>query len=80
MDEATANIDEKTDQVFQELIKNDFAGVTVLSIAHRLNTLSKYDKIVVLDKGKVAEMGHPEELKKRENGMYKKMIEEENKK
>ena len=61
------------------MIKNDFNGVTVLSIAHRLNTLSKYDKVVVLDKGRVVEIGNPDELRKRVKGIYKKMIDEESK-
>jgi ABC-type multidrug transport system fused ATPase/permease subunit len=45
MDEATANIDEKTDSLIQEIIKTEFTGSTVITIAHRLNTIIQYDKI-----------------------------------
>lgn len=47
MDEATANIDEKTDQAVQALIKSEFSDTTVITIAHRLNTIIQYDKILV---------------------------------
>jgi ABC-type multidrug transport system fused ATPase/permease subunit len=48
MDEATANIDEKTDSLIQEIIKTEFTGSTVITIAHRLNTIIHYDKILFL--------------------------------
>jgi ABC-type multidrug transport system fused ATPase/permease subunit len=47
MDEATANIDEKTDQAVQALIKSEFSDTTVITITHRLNTIIQYDKILV---------------------------------
>ena len=61
-DEATASIDLKTDQLVQELIKTELKNTTVLTIAHRLNTIIEYDKIVILKKGKKVEEGSPYEL------------------
>lgn len=69
MDEATSNVDIKTDACIQKAIRDDQVGVfsrcTVLTIAHRLNTIIDYDKILVLDKGSVVEYGPPWELIKK---------------
>jgi ABC-type multidrug transport system fused ATPase/permease subunit len=59
MDEATASIDEATDQLVQEMIRTEFKATTVITIAHRLNTIVSYDKILVLDKGEIAEYEKP---------------------
>merc|ERR1712083_352851 len=62
LDEATANIDVVTEETIQKLISEEFVGATVLTIAHRLNTIIKSDKIVMLDKGSLLESGTPKEL------------------
>jgi ABC-type multidrug transport system fused ATPase/permease subunit len=53
MDEATASIDEKTDETIQSMIRQEFKSTTVITIAHRLNTIIFYDKILVLDNGEI---------------------------
>ncbi|CAD8181895.1 unnamed protein product [Paramecium pentaurelia] len=62
LDEATANVDMITDCVIQQIIKEKFNDCTILTIAHRLNTIADYDRIFVLEDGKVLEQGHPYEL------------------
>ncbi|XP_049883671.1 probable multidrug resistance-associated protein lethal(2)03659 [Pectinophora gossypiella] len=62
LDEATANVDTETDKHIQETIRSKFADSTVLTIAHRLNTVMDYDRVIVMDKGRVVESGHPHEL------------------
>ncbi|CAF3667384.1 unnamed protein product [Adineta steineri] len=59
IDEATANIDEKTDELIQEIISNKFQDRTVITIAHRLNTVAKSDRILVLDNGVVVNYDTP---------------------
>lgn len=62
MDEATANIDQKTDAIIQRIIKYSLNNTTVLTIAHRLNTIIQYDKLIILSDGKKIEEGSPLEL------------------
>jgi len=59
LDEATANIDVVTEQAIQKLISEEFSGATVLTIAHRLNTIIKSDKVLVMDKGQAIEFDSP---------------------
>lgn len=71
MDEATASIDYATDSKIQETIR-ELTG-TVITIAHRLQTIVDYDKVLVLDKGQVVEFAHPWELINDEEGTFRSM-------
>ena len=62
MDEATANIDVLTEQTELRLMNEELKGSTVITIAHRLNTVIKSDLIAVMDYGRVKELGCPAKL------------------
>ena len=55
LDEATASVDHATDERIQQALRSEFTESTLITIAHRLRTIMDYDKILVLDEGKVAE-------------------------
>lgn len=59
LDEATASVDQKTDQLIQKRLRNDFIHCTILTIAHRLETIMDYDKILVLENGHLVEFDSP---------------------
>ncbi len=73
-DEATAAVDSETEHLIQGAIERLISGRTTLMIAHRLSTLRKANKIVVVDKGEIIECGTPEELL-RMKGKYYKLVE-----
>lgn len=73
-DEATAAVDSETEHLIQGAIERLISGRTTLMIAHRLSTLRKANKIVVVDKGEIIECGTPEELLKMK-GKYYKLVE-----
>ena len=62
MDEATANIDFKTETVLQNSINQGMKNCTVITIAHRIKTIINYDKILVLDHGEMVEFDSPKNL------------------
>ena len=73
LDEATSAVDSETESIIQEAIERIINGRTTIMIAHRLSTLKKADKIIVVDEGKIAEMGsHNERMEKR--GKYYKLV------
>ncbi|KAJ2644545.1 hypothetical protein GGF44_000566, partial [Coemansia sp. RSA 1694] len=73
LDEATANVDLETDRAVQELIRKEFGDCTVLTIAHRLETIMNSDRVIVMDKGTIAEVGTPQELLAKD-GMFAQLV------
>jgi ABC-type multidrug transport system fused ATPase/permease subunit len=71
LDEATSSIDVKTDAAIQQTIRESFEGATVLTIAHRISTIIDYDVIVVMDRGRVVEMGPPNDLLRHRDGHFR---------
>ncbi len=74
LDEATSSLDSESEQLVQEALDNLMKGRTSFVIAHRLSTIRNADKIVVIDKGRVSEMGTHMELMSN-NGLYRKLNE-----
>ncbi|KAK6333028.1 hypothetical protein TWF718_010852 [Orbilia javanica] len=74
MDEATSSIDHETDAKIQEAIRE--TNYTVITIAHRLNTIMDYDRVLVLEGGKVVEFQSPKELLEKEDGVFRGMCEQ----
>ena len=73
-DEATASVDSETENLIQTAIERLISGRTTIMIAHRLSTLRRANKIIVVDKGEILEMGTPEELLAKK-GKYWRLVE-----
>uniref|UniRef100_A0A8C5H4M2 Multidrug resistance-associated protein 1 n=1 Tax=Gouania willdenowi TaxID=441366 RepID=A0A8C5H4M2_GOUWI len=71
LDEATAAVDMETDNLIQSTIRSQFEGCTVLTIAHRLNTIMDYTRVLVLEKGEVVEFDSPSSLIGQRGSFYK---------
>lgn len=76
MDEATAHIDNKTDQIVQKILTTQFNDSTILTIAHRLRTIIGYNKIMYIEQGNIAEFDEPWLLLSDENSKFYKLVEE----
>jgi ATP-binding cassette subfamily C (CFTR/MRP) protein 1 len=74
-DEATSSVDMETDQKIQKTIASGFKGKTLLCIAHRLKTIINYDRIVVMDQGKIAEVDTPVALYEMSGSIFRGMCE-----
>ncbi|KFH72327.1 hypothetical protein MVEG_02618 [Podila verticillata NRRL 6337] len=70
LDEATAAIDIETDNAIQRALRREFSNCTVLTIAHRINTIMDSDKILVLDQGRVSEYDTPQALLQKQDGLF----------
>ena len=62
LDEASASVDRETDSFIQQMLRSQFPNTTLVTIAHRLNTIIDYDVVIAMENGRVAEMGSPKEL------------------
>lgn len=76
LDEATANVDQETDRLIQNTIRDRFRDCTVLTIAHRLHTIMDYDRVLVVDAGYAVEYGHPHELLQRKEGFLRQLCDQ----
>ncbi|XP_072588591.1 ATP-binding cassette sub-family C member 10 isoform X4 [Vulpes vulpes] len=74
IDEATASVDQKTDQLLQQTICKRFANKTVLTIAHRLNTILNSDRILVLQAGRVVELDSPAALRSQPHSLFQQLL------
>jgi len=76
LDEATASVDADTDNAIQASIRTELKHSTLITIAHRLQTIADYDKIMVLDSGKLVEFDTPLKLLEKEGGIFRALVEE----
>nr|XP_032515249.1 multidrug resistance-associated protein 1 [Danaus plexippus plexippus] len=70
LDEATAAVDLETDELIQKTIRSEFASCTVLTIAHRLNTIMDSTRVMVLDRGQLVEYAPPQQLLQDKNSIF----------
>jgi len=73
LDEATAAVDNQTDALIQETIRKEFASCTIITIAHRIDTITDSDRIMVMHNGRVVEFDSPSVLLNRSSGHFRKM-------
>ncbi|CAO3624546.1 unnamed protein product [Cunninghamella blakesleeana] len=75
MDEATASVDFETDSKIQITIREEFSNSTIITIAHRIRSIIDYDRVLVLDHGKIIEYDAPYTLLQNKNGVFRSMCE-----
>jgi ABC-type multidrug transport system fused ATPase/permease subunit len=74
LDEATASVDGETDALIQRMLRSKFVGTTLITIAHRLNTIMDYDCILVMSDGRAAEFGSPASLLSDADGIFSELV------
>ena len=74
LDEATASIDGETDAFIQKMLRSRFPETTLVTIAHRLNTIMDYDYVLVMDKGRAAEFDSPANLLSIKDGVFSELV------
>lgn len=67
------SIDAHTEKMVRDLVREEFNDHTVIAIAHRLGTVADFDRVVVLDKGRVVEVGNPQALLLQANGRFREL-------
>jgi ABC-type multidrug transport system fused ATPase/permease subunit len=75
LDEATSAVDKATDTLIQRSIRAEFDAATLIVIAHRLSTIADFDKILVLDEGRIVEYDAPKVLFEKRDGVFRGMVE-----
>ena len=74
LDEPTANVDTNTDSLLQKTLRERFSEATIIMVAHRLQTVIDFDRILVLGNGRLLEYGSPKELMSKEDGHFSSML------
>jgi len=71
LDEAMSSVDQHTEELMMKVVQEEFAEHTVISVVHRLNTITAFDRVFVLDAGEIVEVGRPSTLLENEGGIFK---------
>ncbi|XP_064461285.1 ATP-binding cassette sub-family C member 9-like [Ornithodoros turicata] len=74
LDEATSSLDAQLDKLLQKMILKTWKESTILAIAHRVTSLLKFDRVLVLDAGRIVEDGSPSELRKRDGSLFSNLL------
>lgn len=74
LDEATSNVDGETDKLMQTLVREEFRNHTVITVAHRLDTIMDSDLVMVLEAGRLVEAGMPAELEGKQGGAFRALV------
>uniref|UniRef100_A0A7S4N2C3 ABC transporter domain-containing protein n=1 Tax=Odontella aurita TaxID=265563 RepID=A0A7S4N2C3_9STRA len=74
LDEATASVDRDTDAFIQRMLRSKFEDTTLLTVAHRLDTIMDYDTILVMSGGRAVEFGSPGMLLRDEDGVFSELV------
>ena len=74
LDEATASVDHETDQLIQQTIRQEFRHNTVLTVAHRINTILDSDRVLVMQAGQVAEFAKPQDLLNNKDSIFYSLV------
>jgi ABC-type multidrug transport system fused ATPase/permease subunit len=77
LDEVTSRVDDKTDQLMQQVIRQEFSGCTIVAVAHRAHTLLDYDRIAVIDDGRVVEYDTPAALISNRESLFMRLCDQE---
>nr|XP_036575809.1 ABC multidrug transporter [Colletotrichum truncatum]KAF6782442.1 ABC multidrug transporter [Colletotrichum truncatum] len=73
LDEATSSADHATDKKLQEVLREELASHTILAVAHRLDTIEDYDVVVVMDNGRIVEVGNPRQLQEQTGSAFQRL-------
>ncbi|KAJ4355481.1 uncharacterized protein N0V89_003497 [Didymosphaeria variabile] len=79
LDEVSSNVDRQTEIVMQEIIKREFTDYTVIAVSHRLDMIMDFDRVIVMDKGEIVEIGRPIELSSQRGSKFGDLVRAGNK-
>jgi ATP-binding cassette subfamily C (CFTR/MRP) protein 1 len=71
LDEVSSSVDQDTDRAMQKIIQDEFSCYTIVMVSHRLEMVMGFDKVIVMDKGRIVESGAPKELADVEGGWFR---------
>lgn len=71
LDEVSSSVDKDTDEAMQRMILDEFAGYTIVMVSHRLGMVMNFDRVVVMDEGRIVEDGKPRELVDQEGSRFR---------
>ena len=74
LDEVSSNVDHDTERTMQDIIRAEFKHYTILAVSHRLNMIMDFDRVIVLDGGRIVETGNPGELGRQESSQFGKLL------